>query len=862
MSIHHGIVKEIRSGDTVVVFGPPNQVAAPEYSITLSGIIAPRLGRKDGIDEPFAWAAREFLRTRYIGKKVSFRVDSEFNGREFGTVFDNGESIALGLVAAGLVRVKDKGQGSEHEDMLALQQEAIAAGRGLHGGNTSMVRDVVDQDFDLEEFYEMNKGRALHGIVERVRDGGVIQAYVMPEFQYVNLFLSGVSAPRAPRNAETNEIEPQPFYYEAKYLVESLALQRDILFYIDQVQNGMCYASVLLQQGSIAEELLRRGLAKTVEWSLDLSVCKTGMRIAERAAREALLGIWKDYVPSANSCRKVQGDNSFQARVIEIRSGDKLVIQKAGTHEHTQVKLASIRCPRPATRDQEAEDWAHEAKELLRSALIGQQVLVKMDYMRLVGEADMAHVTIMHRGKNMSVELAKAGLCETMRHRGDEDRAAAYDEIAEAESEAQGKKIRMHGTGGAPARRYNDQSVNAQKAKNFLPRLQRQGRVSGVVDFVIGATRVKITLPEDGAVIVFGLSGIRCPSATRQSEPGQEYGDEALEFTRLHIMQRDVQLEVEQCDRGGAFMGTLWMNGQSLAVNLLRNGYAWCSDTVDRSPYNQQLLSAENEAKTAKKRVWVSYDEEEARRAAEERREAALKAEPTIVNVEVRHVVNGNTFFARLSGAAAENLTQARKPQFAQGDFGAPSSGNRYRVNQYCSAEFSDGKMYRAKVLGHDEGWYEVQFIDFGNNHWVQDDKMQPWDASSPHMNQPPQAFECKLAYVRAPSLDDDYGNDAGAWLGENIMGKNLTAQIVAKSDREVYHLMLFEGDNTTVNSDILRSGYTMLTKDAKRNPNPSKELKGMLDSVEHAKRSRINLWRYGDPESDDEDTPRRAWGR
>jgi len=529
---------------------------------------------------------------------------------------------------------------------------------------------------------------------------------------------------------------------------------------------------------------------------------------------------------------------------------------------YTTVKLASIRCPRPATRDGEADEWAHEAKELLRSNLVGQQVTVKADYMRLVGEVDTPHVTITHKGKNWSVELAKQGLCETMRHRGDEDRAVAYDTIAEAEASAKERKLRMHGKpGAAPSHRYNEHSVNAQKAKTFLPILQRQGRVPAIVDFVMNGGKVKLTLPGNSAVIAFGLSGVRLPQSTRGDEPGQPFGDEAQDFTRVHCLQRDVEIEVEACDRGGSFLGTLWVNGESLAVNLLRNGYAWCSDSVDRSPYASQLMAAEQAAKSAKMRTWEQYDEEAIQRAEEERRAAEIKATTAQVSVEAQHIVNGNTFFVHMKGPDAENLIKLREKNFASCDFGAASSGNRYRANQYCSAEWSteqggDGDMYRSKVLRHDDGWYEVQFIDYGNTTWVKGSDMQQWEAGDVR---PPLAYECKLAYVKVPVETEDYFNDAGQWLADRILRKGLKAQIVAKAG-ETYHLMLFDGDQT-VNAEHLRSGFSMLTKDAKRNGNPSKELQEMTVSVEHAKSMRSNLWRHGDPESDDEDAPR-AWGR
>jgi len=525
------------------------------------------------------------------------------------------------------------------------------------------------------------------------------------------------------------------------------------------------------------------------------------------------------------------------------------------------VSLASVRAPRLGNRQREEPDqpWAYEAKEFLRSSLIGQTVSVKVDYMRLVGENDRPFVTITHNRTNMSVKLIKLGLAEALRHRGDEDRAEAYDLIAEAEEEAKTKKLKIHNEGSAPpAHRFNEQSQTGAKAKAFLPHLQRQGKVRAIVDYVVNGGRLRLTLPDNASSISFGLSGVRCPGGARGEEKGDPFGDEAHHFTRLHCLQRDVEIEIEAADRGGTFLGTMWVAGQSLAVQLLSNGYAWCSDSVDRSPYCQQLESAQAGAQLQKLRVWEKFDPEAERRREEERAAAEKSATPNTVQIRPQFIPNGNTFFTHMLGPEAAPLLKMRAHQFSNGDFSAPGAGGRYRAGQYCSALY-DGDMYRAKVLKHDQGQYEVAYLDYGGTGWCSAEDMQEWGDAD--RSQPPLAFECKLAYVKVPEVDADYGYEAGQVLGQYV-GKDLTAQVVAKAG-EVYHLMVFDGDKC-VNAESLRSGCAMLTKDAKRNKNPSPELQQLMAAIDHAKKMRKNLWEYGDAESDDEDaSPRRgAWGR
>lgn len=78
--------------------------------------------------------------------------------------------------------------------------------------------------------------------------------------------------------------------------------------------------------------------------------------------------------------------------------------------------------------------------------------------------------------------------------------------------------------------------ANAKKARDFLPFLQRNRRMSAVVEYVLSGHRFKIDIPKATCSIAFSLSGVRCPG---REEP---YSDEAIAFMRRKIMQRDVEV--------------------------------------------------------------------------------------------------------------------------------------------------------------------------------------------------------------------------------------------------------------------------------------------------------------------------------
>ena len=135
-----------------------------------------------------------------------------------------------------------------------------------------------------------------------------------------------------------------------------------------------------------------------------------------------------------------------------------------------------------------------------------------------------------------------------------------------------------------------------------------------------------------------------------------------------------------------------------MAVELLKQGLGWLDErSASRSQFYSQMEAANQSAKDARLGIWEKYDP-----ASEEQQETAAtqmaEAVPQRVRVSVQHVEDGNTFWVNVIGDAGQKMLDSRSKAFAQGDFGAPGVGGRFRVGQYCLAPFSDGEIYRAKV--------------------------------------------------------------------------------------------------------------------------------------------------------------------
>ena len=97
---------------------------------------------------------------------------------------------------------------------------------------------------------------------------------------------------------------------------------------------------------SLAATILDAGLAKFVDWSAralpansdDVTASASALKKREIAAREAQKGLWKDAPPPSKDTNRVDG--TIQGKVVEVVSGDTLVVQPAGGGVPVRFSLA------------------------------------------------------------------------------------------------------------------------------------------------------------------------------------------------------------------------------------------------------------------------------------------------------------------------------------------------------------------------------------------------------------------------------------------------------------------------------------------------------------------------------------------
>lgn len=117
---------------------------------------------------------------------------------------------------------------------------------------------------------------------------------------------------------------------------------------VDKYQNlfGTLFKPDSDSPVDLADQLLRLGLAKTADWSMSMlsHAATEKLRLAERSAKDARLRIWRDYTPPPKVSSSLS--SNFTGKVLEIISGDLLVVVDAATDMERRVCLASVRSPK------------------------------------------------------------------------------------------------------------------------------------------------------------------------------------------------------------------------------------------------------------------------------------------------------------------------------------------------------------------------------------------------------------------------------------------------------------------------------------------------------------------------------------
>ncbi|KAK7537239.1 uncharacterized protein J3D65DRAFT_624837 [Phyllosticta citribraziliensis] len=877
MALFQAMVKSVLSGDTVVLHNINNP--KQERVLSLAFVSAPRL-RREG-DEPFAFESRDFLRNILVGKVVQFRVLYTIPTgakRDYGIItLPGGLTLPDTAVAEGWVKLRgdaDRKDDSEASTMIlqrleVLEARARADSKGLWaeaGGHLDTAYELPDP----KTFVEQNRGVELNAIVEKVLSGDrLIARLLLSPSKHVQtmVLVAGIRAPSTKRvNPSDGKEQPaEPFGDEAQQFIETRLLQRNIKFSPLGVnpQNQLIGTVSHPLRGSVAPYLLESGLARCMDQHSTLLGGEMGkLRQAERKAKEQRLGVFQGHVSTA---RPSAGE--VEAVVSRVQSADTLYLRnKAGLEK--RINLSSVR--QPKTTDHKQAPWQAEAKEFLRKRLIGKHVKVVIDGKRPpqdgFDEREMATVT--HNGKNVALLLVENGYGSVIRHRADDaDRSSVYDDLLLAEDQAQKEQKGIWSSKSPSTKPFVDHSESLEKAKRQLTLLSKQKKVPAIVDFVKSGSRFTVLVPRENAKLTFVLSGIRAPKSARNpNEKSEPFGQEAHDFANKRCLQRDVEIDVEDCDKVGGFIGTLYVNRESFAKLLVEEGLASVhAYSAEKSGNAKELFAAEQKAKEGRKGMWHSWDPSQDVEEDESPAQtsngtngdaAAAERRKDYRDVMVTHVEeNGRLKLQEIGSGTAELTNLMERFRNFHLDRSNDKPLSQFKVGDFVSARFSeDNDWYRARIRRHDREnkKVEVVYVDYGNSETLPYSSLRPLDAKFSTASLRPQATEAVLSFVQFPSeATPDYLRDAVAFVGELTNG----VQLVANVDNVVdgaWHVTLFypesESKDHSINAEVVGEGLARVPLKLRPWERAATDVLPALKAREdEAKAERRGVWEYGD---------------
>nr|KAF6419428.1 staphylococcal nuclease and tudor domain containing 1 [Rousettus aegyptiacus] len=557
---------------------------------------------------------------------------------------------------------------------------------------------------------------------------------------------------------------------------------------------------------------------------------------------------------------------------MQVLNADAIVV-KLNSGDYKTIHLSSIRPPRlegENTQDKNKKlrplydiPYMFEAREFLRKKLIGKKVNVTVDYIRPASPAtetvpafsERTCATVTIGGINIAEALVSKGLATVIRYRQDDDqRSSHYDELLAAEARAIKNGKGLHSKKEVPIHRVADISGDTQKAKQFLPFLQRAGRSEAVVEYVFSGSRLKLYLPKETCLITFLLAGIECPRGARNLpglvQEGEPFSEEATLFTKELVLQREVEVEVESMDKAGNFIGWLHIDGANLSVLLVEHALSKVHFTAERSSYYKSLLSAEEAAKQKKEKVWAHYEEQPVEEVTPvlEEKERSASYKPVFVT----EITDDLHFYVQdvETGTQLEKLMENMRNDISSHP---PVEGSYApRRGEFCIAKFVDGEWYRARVEKVESAAkVHVFYIDYGNREILPSTRLGTLPPAFSTRVLPAQATEYAFAFIQVPQ-DEDARTDAVDSVVRDIQNTQCLLNVEHLSAGCPHVTLQFADSKGDVGLGLVKEGLVMV--EVRKEKQFQKVITEYLNAQESAKSARLNLWRYGDFRADDAD--------
>lgn len=862
-----GLVKGFISASTILLQGPPGKSGLPlEKTLYLNGIWTPPMSLNgETKEEPLGFLAREHVRLAIIGHRVEFFIEQMVGTKEYGSLYDNGKDLAIGLLEAGLAKLVLKVENNtlrpfNLEDYKKAEEQAKAKKLGLWAEASNLpalAKRPLDR-VDVGAVFPSLKNKKVKGIIEEFNGSAfTVYAHDLKGFFKFHLQALAISSFNFKHLQET------------KIFVEEKLLQREAEFLIENKDNtANAFLGEVLYKGiDLPNLLLAQGFAKLGQEAVTELDNKRFQELKQcmEEAQNQKLRVWKEHKPVAKSSKK--NETSFLGKVIEVHSGDSITVMNPVNNELRRLFLANIRAPNVGNpkRGEPEKPWGFDAKEFLRTTLVGKKVKVEIEYSKTIQPKDkdlgeesdrkpspplvLEFATIWLNEKNIAEVLLEAGLANVQMPRVDEEFSKYMKNLKEAETVGREAKKGVFSGKEKVLVKFNDLSLqkNPGKIKTFFSFIEKEKKMSGVVELALSGSRYKVRLNAHNSYIIMALQGIKCLPNDSNIKNYAEISNKALLYAKENILQRDVELEIDTIDNRGTILGSIIHAKKNFALNLLENGLAYVNPIGKGSAHHAAYEAAEKEAKQNQVGIWKTgliFNEATGSFGVKPQK---LDEKGTFVCTEIS---TAESFYLQDTKSNQLRFIQRELEKFNEDS--EEKLKPPVKAGTPCVAVFlDDGKWYRAKISKHVKGnKYLVFYMDYGNYDEVilEDVRKMP----SKLLSVDPLAQLCGLAYVKTPNLEHEMGETVASWLKDKIWNKEVNVEFFYSISGKKHAIIrnVEEKDNRkSINLEAIANGYGKISNEVAL----PKELDFWSKEEENASTNELGVWKY-DEEDEAED--------
>ncbi|KAK2020956.1 tudor domain-containing protein [Colletotrichum zoysiae] len=350
----------------------------------------------------------------------------------------------------------------------------------------------------------------------------------------------------------------------------------------------------------------------------------------------------------------------FFAKVKSVLSGDTLVLTAPNNPKAEKTfSLAYVGAPR--LNKEGDEPFAFQSREYLRELVVGKQIQCTVAYTVPSGR-EFGTALLSKDGPSLPDEAVKAGWLKVREDAGrkedDEAILQRLENLRNLETEAKNAGKGVWSDKGGHIEVQNDlggpQFMNEWKGKT----------VDGIVERVLSGDRllVRLLLSDKKHVQVMTLlAGIRTPTTERtiqstgQTQPAEEFGNEAKTFVEERLLQRRIKVDIVGASAQGQLVAAIiHPNGnKNIAEFLLSEGLARCND-FHSTMLGEKMASLRAAEKTAQGKKLRMHQHHVA------------KADASSSDMVVAKVIGADTIIVRNKAGTDEkriNFSSVRGPR-------------------------------------------------------------------------------------------------------------------------------------------------------------------------------------------------------